>query len=166
MMLMRIVQQVNGLLTGLFTRLSTLVKEQLLPNVNRLLASITQAFQSVANLLSQLAQTMLNIKAWPALLTTAVQSIKAALTSVKAKPTQPGLPQATTVLSTNQPAVQAQLRKRGRPVGSTKSAQSHSKGTSSAQTRTAPQSIQAGVKSPGRVGLPHQRAKSQLKKGK
>ena len=164
-MFMRIVQQVNGLLTGLCTRLSTLVKEQVLPSVSKLLASITQAFQSVASRLSQLAQIMLNIKACLASLTTAVQSIKAALTTVKLKLTQIGSLLLTTVRRTPQPAAQAPSRKRGRPVGSTKSAQSLSQKNTSAQIRTARQSTQGGAKSPGRVGLPHQRAKSQRKKG-
>ena len=164
-MLMRIVQQVNGLLTGLYTRLCTLVKEQLLPSVSKLLASITQAFQSVASRLSQLVQTMLNIKACLASLTTAVQSIKAALTAVPRKVMALGSQLLTTVRQTPQPAAQVQPRKRGRPVGSTKSAQSPSSGITSAKIRMARHSIQAGVKSPGRVGLPHQRAKSQSKKG-
>ena len=164
-MFMRIVQQVNGLLTGLYTRLSLLVKERLLPSAKQLLASITQAFQNVASLLSQLAPTTLNIKAWPAPSTIVARSIKAVLTTAKLKLSQIGSQLLTTVASTNQPVVQAPQRKRGRPVGSTKSAQSRSKGTSSAQTRTALQSTQDGVKSPGRVGLPHQRAKSQRKKG-
>lgn len=163
---MRIVQQVNGLLTGLCTRLSTLVTERLLPNVNKLRASITQAFLSAANQLFQLVQTALNIRAWPVLLTTAVRSIKAVLTSVLAKVTRLGQQPATTAPSTSQPAPQAPLRKRGRPVGSTKSAQSHSQKTTPAQTPTVRRLTQDGVKSPGRVGLPHQRAKSQSKKGK
>ena len=162
-MLMRIVQQVNGLLTGLYTRLCTLVKEQLLPSVSKLLASITQAFQSVASRLSQLVQIVLNIKAWLASLTTVAQSIKAALTTALLKLTTLGQLLLTTVRPTRQPAPQAQPRKRGRPVGSTKSAQSPSSGITSAKIRMARHLTQAGAKSPGRVGLPHQRAKSQLK---
>lgn len=163
---MRIVQQVNGLLTGLSTRLSTLVKVQLLPSASKLLASITQAFLSVGNRLLQLAQTMLNIKAWLVNQTTVDQSTKAEPSTAKPTPTQIGQQPATTAPQIHQPAAQAQSRKRGRPVGSTKSAQSHSKETGSAQIRTEAQSTQAGGKSRAHVGLPHQRAKSQSKKGK
>lgn len=55
-MLKLFVQQVNGLVTGLYTQACLLVKEQVLPSVNKLRASIIQAFLSVANLFSQLSQ--------------------------------------------------------------------------------------------------------------
>ena len=110
-MFMRIVQQVNGLLTGLYTRLSLLVKERLLPSVKQLLASIIQAFQNVASLLSQLAPTTLNIKAWPAPLTTAVQSIKAVLTTAKATAIQIGLQLQTIALQTHQRVMELLKRK-------------------------------------------------------
>ena len=164
-MFTHIVQRANGLLMGLYTRLSTLVKEQLLPSVNRLRVSIFLAYQSVVNLWFRLVQTMLNIKAWRAQLTIAAQSIKAVLTIAKAKVIQIGQPQATTVLSTNQPVVTAQLRKRGKRVGSTKSAQSRLNASRIAQTLMEAQLTVDGLKSPEAVNQLLQRAKRQQKRG-
>jgi hypothetical protein len=162
-MFMRIVQRVNGLVMGLFTQACTLVKERILPSAKRLLASIIQVFQSVASLLFQVVQTALNIKAWLANLITAVQLIRAALISVKVKVLHLGQLLLTTVRPTKQAARTTQLPKKGRPVGITKSARSRSKGNKTAQTPTAPQSTQAGLKSQGLVKQLLQRAKQLLK---
>lgn len=165
-MLMRIVQQINGLIMGLYTRLSSLVKEQLLPNVNRLRVSITQAFQSVLTLFSQLAKIVLNIKAFLANLTTQAQSIKAAFTAVKAKAIQAGQLLLIIVRPTSQPVPTVQSPKKGRPAGSTKSAQSLSKENKTAQTLTDLQSTVDGLKSVEVAKQLRQRATKQSKKGK
>ena len=165
-MFTRIVQQVNGLLTALSTRLSTLLKERLLPNVNKLLASITHTFQSAVSLWFRLVQTTLNIKALVVNRITQARSTNQEPISAKQIATQLGLQPRTIVPPTSQPVVTAQSRKRGRPVGSTKSAQSHSKGNKTVQTRTVPQSIQAGTKLDGLVKQHLQHANKASKKGK
>jgi len=53
-MFMRIVQRVNGLIMAQYIRASLWVKERLSQLVSSLLASITQAYQSVVNLLRHL----------------------------------------------------------------------------------------------------------------
>ena len=55
-MLKLFVQQVNGLVMGLYTRACLLVTVQVLPSVNKLRACIIQVFQSVVSLFSQLSQ--------------------------------------------------------------------------------------------------------------
>jgi hypothetical protein len=165
-MFMRIVQRVNGLIMAQYIRASMLVQAQLLPLVSNLLASITQAYQSVVNLLlrlPQLVQTGLNINLLRASLITVVQSIKAALTSVKASLIQTGSQLLTTVRQTKQAVPTTPLRKRGRPVGITKSARSRSKGNKTAQIPTAPQSTQDGLKSAGLAKPLRQPAKQLLK---
>ena len=66
----------------------------------------------------------------------------------------------------NQPVPTAQLQKKGKPVGITKSARSRTKGNKTAQTHTASLLTPAGLKSQGRVSQLLQRAKQELKKGK
>jgi hypothetical protein len=165
-MFTRIVQRVNGLIMAQYIQASSWVKTQLLPLVSNLLASITQAYQSVVNLLlrlPQLVQTGLNINLLRASLITVAQSIKAALTSVKASLIQTGSQLLTTVRQTKQAVPTAPLPRKGKPVGITKSARSRSKGNKTAQTPTAPQSTLVGLKSQGLVKLLLQRAKQLLK---
>jgi hypothetical protein len=162
-MFKHIVQQVNGLVMGLFTQASMWVKARLLPSAKRLLASITQAFQSAVSLLCRVAQTALNIKAWLANLITVGQLIKVALTSVKAKVIHLGQQLLTTVRPTKQAVPTLRSPKRGRPVGSTKSARSRSKGNKTAQTPTAALLTQGGSKSQGRAKQPQQPVKQALK---
>jgi hypothetical protein len=165
-MFMRIVQQVNGLIMAQYILVSTLVKERLLPSAKQLLASTIQAFQNVANRLLKLVQIVLNIKAWLVSLTIAAQSIKAVLTNVKAKALQLGLQHQIIAHQTSQPAHTAQSQKKDKPAASTKSVQSRSKGSKTAQTRTARQSTADGLKSAAVAKQPRQRAKQASKKGK
>jgi hypothetical protein len=70
------------------------------------------------------------------------------------------------LLHRNQPVPTAQLQKKGKPVGITKSARSRTKGNKTAQTHTASLLTPAGLKSQGRVSQLLQRVKQELKKGK
>ena len=162
-MFTRIVQQVNGIVQALSTRLSTLVKAQLLPNVKQLLVTIIHTFKAVV---SQLVQTTLNIKALVVNRIIQARSTNQEPISAKQIATQLGLQPRTIVPPTSQPVVTAQSRKRGRPAASTKSAQSLSKGNKTVQTRTVPQSIQAGTKLDGLVKQHLQHANKASKKGK
>jgi hypothetical protein len=165
-MFMRIVQRVNGLIMAQYIRASMLVQAQLLPLVSNLLASITQAYQSVVNLLlrlPQLVQTGLNINLLRASLITVVQSIKAALTSVKASLIQIGSLLQTIVQTIRQPAPTAPSQKKGKPVGITKSARSRTKENKTVQTPTAPLLTQAGTKLVGLVKQLPQHVKQLLK---
>jgi len=164
-MFTRIVQQVNGLVMARYIRVSTLVKERILPSAKQLLASITQVFQNVVNLYRLAVQTMLNIKVLLVPLITAVQSIKVALISVKAKVIPLGQLLLTIVRPTRQPAPTASSPKKGRPVGITKSARSRTKGNKTAPTPTAPQSTPIGLKLRGLVSQLQQHVK-QLWKAK
>jgi hypothetical protein len=167
-MFMRIVQQVNGLITGLFTTVYSSVKAQLLLLVSKLRVSITQAYLNVVNQLRRLLQlvlTALSSNPLAVALIKAVQSIKAALISVKASLTQVGSLLQTIVRTTPQPAPTAPSPKKGKPVGITKSARSRTKGSKTAPTPTAPQSTPAGLKLQDRVNQLLQRAKALLKIG-
>jgi len=66
----------------------------------------------------------------------------------------------------NRLAHTAQSPKKGKPVGITKSARSHLKENKTAQTPTAPQSTQAGLKSQGHAKRRPQPAKQTSKKGR
>lgn len=167
-MFTRIVQRVNGLIMAQYIRVSLWVKGRLSQLVNSLLASITQVFRNAANL------QLLNLLRVPTgsstnllrvSLTTAGQLTKAALTSAKASLIQIGSLLLTTVRQTKQAAPTTPLRKKGKPAGITKSARSRSKGSKTAQTPTAPQSTQDGLKSQGLVNQLLQRVK-QLWKAK
>jgi hypothetical protein len=165
-MFMRIVQRVNGLVMAQYIRASMLVKGLLFKPVNSLRVSITQASQSVRNLyLLNLLRvpTGSNINLLRVSLITAAQSIKAALMYVAAKVIRTGSQLLTTVRPTKQAVPTTPSPKKGRPVGITKSARSRSKGNKTAQTPTAPQSTQAGLKSQGLVKQLLQRAKQLLK---
>ena len=162
-MFMRIVQQVNGILQGLYTQVYSLVAGQLLPSAKQLLVHITQVLQDAVN---QVAKTIRNIKALVVSQTTAAPSINPEPINVQAEATLLGLQPQTIVPPTLQPVVLAQSRKRGRPVGSTKSAKSSSKGTTPAQTRTAHQSMAGGEKSVAVAKQLRQHATKQSKKGK
>jgi hypothetical protein len=65
----------------------------------------------------------------------------------------------------NQPAPTAQLQKKGKPVGITKSARSRTKGNKTAQIHTASLLTPAGLKFQGRVSQLLQRVKQAFKKG-
>lgn len=165
-MLKHIVMHIRGLIMGQYTRRLALQATQLWHNVRHLLVSFILGFQSAVSLWFRVAQTMLNIKAWPVNLTILVRSIKAVLINVVHRALLLGQQLLTIARQTLQRAPQATSRKRGRPVGSTKSAQLRSQKNTFAQIPTDLQSTQAGVKPQGRVGLPHQRAKAASKKGK
>ncbi len=113
-MLKRIVQQVNGLITNLYMEVSTLVKEQLLNNVNKLRVSIIQPLlDAVSQLRNLLVQTMLSFKALLVSLITQAQSIKQGLINALRKAFQIGSQPPTTVAQTHQPAlVQAKPKKK------------------------------------------------------
>jgi len=167
-MFMRIVQQVNGLVTGLFTAVYSLVKTQLLLLVSKLRVSITQAYQNVVSQLRQLLQLVLTmLKSNPLVvgLIKAVQSIKAALISVKVNLIQIGLLLQTIVRTTPPPAPIAHKRKKGKPVGLTKSARLRTKEKTIVPMPTAHLLTPAGLKSQGRVKQLLQRVKAMLKVG-
>lgn len=165
-MFKHIVTQVNGRLTALSTRLLALVATRLWNPAKRLLVSFIQGFLSAVNLKCLLVQTMSSIKVLLANLITQAQSIKAELTNVLLKVTRPGQLPPTTVHQTSQPAVTAQLLKKGKRAVSTKQAPSRSKGSKTAQTRTAAQSTQDGLKLQGLVKQHLQHANKASKKGK
>jgi hypothetical protein len=146
-----------------YIRVSTLVKERILPSAKQLLASITQVFQNVVNLYRLAVQTMYNIKVLLVPLITAVQSIKVALISVKARVLPLGQLLLTIVHPTKQAAPTAPSPKRGRPVGVTKSARSRLKENKTVPTPTALQSTQDGLKSAGLAKPLRQPAKQPLK---
>ena len=164
-MFMQIVTQVSGRLMALFTTVYTSIKAQLLLLVSKLRVSITQAFQSVVNLLRQSLQlvlTGLSSNPLAVALTKAVQSIKAALTSVKASLLQTGSLLQTIVQTIRPPAPTAPSPKKGKPVGITKSARSRTKGNKTAPTPTEVPSTPVGLKLLGRVKQLLQRVKQLL----
>lgn len=165
-MLKRIVQQVNGLITALFTAVYMSAREQLLLLVSKLRVSITQAYQSVVNLLRPLPQLVLTmLKSNPLVvgLTKAVQLIKAALTSVKASLTQIGSLLQTIVQTIRQLVATLLLLKKEAPVAQTKSVQSPTKENKTVQTPTAALLTPDGLKSQGHANQRQQRAKQQRK---
>ena len=164
-MFKRIVQRVNGLVMGQYIRASMLVKVRLLPSVKRLLASITQVFQSAVSLLCQAAQTALNIKAWLVNLITAGQLIKAALTSVKAKAILLGKQLLTTVRQISQAALTTLKQKKDKLVELIKSAPSRLRENKTVQTLMVRLLTQAGSKLHGLVSQLQQRAIQVFKKG-
>jgi hypothetical protein len=167
-MFMRIVTQVNGLLTGLFTTAYTWVKAQLLLLVSKLRVSISQAYLNVVSQLRrhlQLVLTMLKSNPLVVGLIKAVQSIKAALISVKVNLIRIGSLLQTIVRTTPPPAPIAHKRKKGKPVGLTKSARLRTKEKIIVPTPTAHLLTPAGLKSQGRVKRLLQRVKAMLKVG-
>jgi hypothetical protein len=165
-MFMRIVQRVNGLIMAQYIQASSWVKTQLLPLVSNLLASITQAYQNVVNLLlrlPQLVQTGSNINLLRVNLITVGQLIKAVLTSVKVNLLQIGSLLLTTARQIRQLVPTAQSPRKGKPVGITKSARSHLSVSKTAQTNTVNQLIQDGTKYQGRAKRHRQRVKQPLK---
>jgi hypothetical protein len=162
-MFMHIVTQLSGRITALFTQALVSLKALLCKLVNNLRVNITRVYQNVVSLCRLAVQTMLNIKVLLVPLITAVQSIKVALISVKARVLPLGQLLLTIVHQTKQAAPTAPSPKRGRPVGVTKSARSRSKKNKTAQTPTAPQSTLDGLKSVGLVKQLLQRAKQLLK---
>ena len=164
-MFMHIVTQVSGRLMALYTQVLASLKELLFKPARHLLVSFILAFPNAVSLLCRVARTALNTKAWLVSLITQVLSTSRALISVKVKALLLGLQRLITVPQTLQPAPTTPSRKRGRPVGSTKSARSRSKGNKTAPTHTAHQSTQAGSKSQGHAKQPRQRAMNQSKKG-
>lgn len=165
-MFMRIVMQVSGQVTALFTRLYSSVMTLLLNSASKLRALIIQTYRSVLTLVNRLVRTELNTKALRANLTTLAQSTRAVLTLVKAKAIQTGSLLLTTVRKISPLALILPLRKNVKPAGSTKLARSRSKGSKAVQTRMAAQSTQGGLKLEGLVKQHLQRAKPASKKGK
>ena len=164
-MFMQIVTQVSGRVTALFIQAYTLIKALLCKLVSSLRASFTQAYQSVVNLLRQSLQLVLTgLKSNPlaVALTKAVQSIKAALTSVKASLLQIGSLLQTIVQTIRPPVPTASSRKKGKPVGITKSARSRTKGNKTAPTPTEAQSTPVGLKLLGHAKQLLQRVKQLL----
>ena len=165
-MFTRIVQRVNGLIMARYIRASLWAQERLFKPVSNLLASITQAYRSVVNLLLRLPQlvlTTLSSNPLVVALIKAVQSIKVALISVKASLIQIGSLLQTIVQTIRPHAPTAPSPKKGRPAGKTKSAQSRTRKSKTAQTHTAPLLTQAGTKSQGLVKRLLQRVKQLLK---
>jgi hypothetical protein len=165
-MFKHIVTQISGRLMALSTQALALLKELLLKLVSYLLASCILVFLSVAKLYNLVVQIVLSIKAWLVSLTTVVQSIKAALTNAKAKAILLGQQLLTIARRIKQLVHIALSPKKDKPVASTKLARSRSKGSKTAQTRTAPQSTQAGLKSAAVAKQLRQHVKAASKKGK
>lgn len=165
-MLKRIVQQVNGLIMAQFITVYSLVKAQLLLLVSKLRVSITQAYQNVVSLLHRLPQlvlTMLSSNPLVVGLTKAVQSIKAALFSVKFSLIQIGSQLQIIVQTIRQLVATLLSQKKEHPVAQTKSVQSPTKESKTVQTPTAALLTQDGLKSQGHAKPHQQRAKQQRK---
>jgi hypothetical protein len=107
---MRIVMQVSGQVTALFTTVYTRLTTCLLSSAKRLHVRITQIYLSALIRLHQLVQTVLSFKALLVNLITAAQLIKVGLITVKTKLIQTGLQLATTVRQTLQ-RVKARFKK-------------------------------------------------------
>lgn len=162
-MFKHIVTQVSGRLTALFTQVLALLKELLLRLVSYLLASCILVFLSVVKLYNLVVRIVLNIKVWLVSLTKVDQSIKAALTSAKVKVIHLGQLLLITVRKIRQLVPTAQLQRKGKPVGITKSARSHLSVNKTAQTNTVNPLIQDGLKYQGRAKRHRPRAKQPLK---
>jgi hypothetical protein len=165
-MFTHIVSQISGRITALYTQVLASLKALRCKLVNSLLVNFTQVYQSAGSLCRQVVQTVLSIKAWLVSLITQALSTSRALISAKVKAIRLGLPRLITVLQIHQPAPTASSPKRGRPVGSTKSARSRSRKNKTAQTPMVLQSTPAGLKSQGRAKQRQQPAKQTSKKGK
>lgn len=165
-MFMHIVTQMIGRITALCTVAYTQAKGLLCKLASNLRVKFTPTFLNVGNLLLLPVRIVLNIKAW--IVRRVIQASYSNLEPIDAKhlATQIGLQPQTIARPNNQPAPTAQSPKKGKPVGSTKSAQSRSKGSKIAPIHTAPPSIVAGTKLEGLVNQHLQRAKKPSKKGK
>ena len=135
-MFMRIVQQVNGIVQGLYTQAYSLVMGRLLPNVKQLLANTIQALQDVA---SQLVKAVQKLKLSLVALITREASPKQELSNVQQILTAAGQQFHPPVSQTPQPASPTQKAKH-RHAERTKSGKFAPKGTGVAQTPTAAQS--------------------------
>jgi hypothetical protein len=164
-MFTHIVTQVSGRLTALFTQALALLKELLWLLVSYLLASCILVSLSVVKLYNLVVRIVLSTKALLVNLITQALSINRALISAKVKALLLGLQRLIIAPQTNQAAPTPLSRKRGRPVGSTKSAQSRSKGSKIALTHTVPQSTQGGLKYQGHA-KPHRQHAKQPSKAK
>lgn len=163
-MFMHIVTQLSGKMASLYTQALAWLKGQPCKLASNLRVKFTPAFLNVGNLLFLPVRIVLNIKAW--IVRRIIRASYNNLEPISAKhlATQLGLQPQTTAHPTNQPARTAQSRKTGKPVGSTKSAQSRSKGSKIASIHTAPPSIVAGTKLEGLVNQHLQHVKKQSKK--
>lgn len=115
-MLMHIVTQLSGRVTALYTQVLEWLKALLWKPVKLLPASITRVYQNVVNQRLLVALTESNISLWRVNLITAVQLIKAGLTTVKAKVIQIGLHLLTTVHQISQRVRTVLLQKKDRLV--------------------------------------------------
>ena len=162
---MQIVMQVLGRLMAQFLIVYTLVKGLLFTLVSKLRVSITQVYQSVANLqiLNLLAKIKQSINHLVAHLTIQAQLMKVGLMNVLHKVGRVGQQLLTTARQIRQLVPTAQSPRKGKPVGITKSARSHLSVSKTAQTNTVNQLIQDGTKYQGRAKRHRQRVKQPLK---
>jgi hypothetical protein len=163
MMFKRFVQQVNGVVMAQYIQAYMLVKGHLSQSVKQLHASITLVFRSAVSLLRQLVHRVLKIKVLVVNLTIQALLIKQELITALTKLWGRGLQRLTTVHQIRQPAPTQSLRKKGKPVGITKSARSRTKESKIVQTHTARLLTQDGLKSQGLVKRLLQRVKQLLK---
>jgi hypothetical protein len=163
-MFTHIVTQLSGRVTALYIQALRWLKARLCKPVRHLRVSFILLSLNVGNLLLLPVRIVLSIKAW--IVRQIIRGSYNNLEPINAKhlATQLGLQPQTTAPQINQPAPIAQSRKRGRPVGSTKLAQSRSKGSKIAPIHTAPPSIVAGTKLEGLVNQHLQHAKKSSKK--
>ena len=108
LIVMRVRGQVMALFSTAYLRLTTCLSRI----AKHLLAHTIQIYRCVQTLRRPLVQIQWNFKVWVASLTTAVQSIKHVLSTVKAKVIQIGLRRPTTVRPTRQRAKPS--RKKGK----------------------------------------------------
>jgi hypothetical protein len=162
---MRIVMQVSGQVMARFTAAYLQLTTCLLNSAKRLHARITQIYLSVLIRLHQLVQTVLSFNRLRASLITAVQLIKAGLSTAKQTLIQTGLQLAITVRQTLQRVSLSQLQNKGHVV-KMKLGLLRLKGSSYAQTLMGRLLTQVGLKSQETARQPQQRAQRQNSKGR
>jgi hypothetical protein len=163
-MFTHIVTQLSGRVTALYTQALTWLKARLCKPVRHLRVSFFLLSLNVGSLLLLPVRIVLSIKAW--IVRRIIRGSYNNLEPISAKhlATQLGLQPQTTARPIHQPATTAQSRKTGKPVKSTKLAQSRSKGSKIAPIHTEPPSIVAGTKLEGLVNQHLQHVKKQSKK--
>ena len=161
-MLKRIVMQVSGLLTALFTQVLALLKVLLWKVVSSLRVNFTHLYLNVVSQLVLIAQ---KLKLYPAAQTKSDMLRKPEPTYVPAELIHHGSQQSKVAAQLQQPVLQAQKQVQ-RHAERTKSGKFAPKGTGVAAIHTASQPAADGTKPKGRVNQRRQRAKSQRKKGR
>lgn len=161
-MLKRIVMQLNGLLTALFTRHLVSLTARLWNLVRRLRVNFTLLYLNVVSLIAPIAQKLKQLLAG--------QTKKGTLpkqehSSAPLQPILHGSQLPTVAAQLQQPALQAQKQIQ-RHAERTKSGKFAPKGTGVVAIHTRSQQQTDGMKSKGLANQRRQRAKSQRKKGR